>query len=143
MKNILKFIPQRYPFLLIDRIQCCNNKNTIKVIKNITLNDPLLQGHSPDKFIFPGVLILESILQSSIILASINHPENKNSNGFYCVNKIYSVKFKKFVLPGDQLIIKVKLLKEYKKFIFFKGTVFVENNFICCANIICKYVLYF
>ncbi|WP_343128337.1 3-hydroxyacyl-ACP dehydratase FabZ [Buchnera aphidicola (Takecallis taiwana)] len=141
MKQILKLIPHRYPFLLIDRIKSYKYDNRIKVIKNITVNDPWLQGHFPNKFIFPGVLMLESIAQSAIILALLQHPEHQNSNGLYCMTGINTVKFRKIVIPGDQLLITVHILKEYKGMIFFHGTIYVKNNLVCCADITCKYIL--
>lgn len=142
INNILKLIPHRYPFLLIDRILSYKNKNFIRVLKNVTINDPILQGHFPDFFVFPGVLILESIAQSSIILADIKYPEYKEKNGFYCITGIDHARFKSFVIPGDQMIIEVKILKKRKNVFFFSGIVLVNNKIICSAKIMCAYILY-
>ncbi|CAL4042576.1 3-hydroxyacyl-[acyl-carrier-protein] dehydratase FabZ [Buchnera aphidicola (Takecallis arundicolens)] len=141
MKKILKCIPHRYPFLLIDRIKSYKHDNHIQVIKNITVNDPWLQGHFPNKFIFPGVLMLESIAQSAIILALLKYPEYQNTEGFYCITGINNAKFKKIVIPGDQLIINVNIIKEHKSIIFFRGTIYVDNDVVCFAEITCKYIL--
>lgn len=139
--NILKLIPHRYPFLLIDRVIGYQNKKFIEVIKNITLNDPWMQGHFPNRCIFPSVLMIEAISQASIILSFMNHPEHYNSNGNYCIVGIDSARFKKFIIPGDQLIIKVYFKKENHNIMFFNGCIFVHNKIVCYANILCKYVL--
>ncbi|QCI25961.1 3-hydroxyacyl-ACP dehydratase FabZ [Buchnera aphidicola] len=143
MENILKLLPHRYPFLLVDRIKCFSGNDQIQTIKNITLNDPFLQGHFPDVFIFPGVLMLESIAQSAIILALKKYPEYRSSKGFYILSGINSVKFKKIVIPGDQLIIKVNIIKKYRDIIFFQGIICVKDHVVCYAKISCKYVLNF
>lgn len=141
MQKILKFIPHRYPFLLIDRIKFYKHDNQIQVIKNITVNDPWLQGHFPNQFIFPGVLMLESIAQSAIVLALLKYPEYQNMDGFYCMTGVNNSKFKKIVIPGDQLIINVNIIKEHKSIIFFRGIIYVDNDVVCFAEITCKYIL--
>ncbi|CAL4320282.1 3-hydroxyacyl-ACP dehydratase FabZ [Buchnera aphidicola] len=141
LHSILNLIPHRYPFLLIDRILSYKNQNSIRVLKNISLNDPLLQGHFPSKFIFPGVLTIESISQSAIALSLLNHPEHNHAHGIYCIIGIEKTRFKKFIIPGDQLIITVTIKKEYKNLFFFKGYVHVNNDLVCYTNIICKYVV--
>ncbi|WP_343182671.1 3-hydroxyacyl-ACP dehydratase FabZ [Buchnera aphidicola] len=139
MKNILKFIPHRYPFLLIDRIIEYNKDKFIKTIKNITANDPWLQGHFPGNFIFPAVLLVESMAQTAIILSYINNYHNPK-NGFYSLTKIQHVRFKKMVVPGDQLIIYVEILRKFNYSIFFSGKVFLKNILVCSAKFLCTYI---
>ena len=119
---ILKNLPHRYPFIMIDRITKIINDYELVAIKNITINEPFFQGHFPGKPIMPGVLQLEAIAQASGVL--ITHKMN-------CIHKIgylvsaEKVKFRSPVIPGDQLKIYVKIIK-------------IKNNKIAIIEGICK-----
>ncbi|CAL4320309.1 3-hydroxyacyl-ACP dehydratase FabZ [Buchnera aphidicola] len=141
MKTLFHLLPHRYPFLLIDRVRYFKNKNIVFCIKNITANDPWLQGHFPNHFIFPAVLMIEAIAQAAIILSLLNHPDHQNSNGYYYITGIDVARFKRRIIPGDQLKIEVLLIKEIRNIIFFKGSIFVKKNIVCHAKIMCKYIL--
>lgn len=101
VENILKILPHRYPFLLVDRVLELEPKSHIVAIKNVTCNEAFFQGHFPERKIMPGVLIVEAIAQAGGILLfkSIDDAENK----FAVLSKLNDFKFKKMVVPGDQL----------------------------------------
>ncbi|CAL4320373.1 3-hydroxyacyl-ACP dehydratase FabZ [Buchnera aphidicola] len=140
IQDILKFIPHRYPFILIDRVLDYKNDGFLLTLKNITANDPFLQGHFTECFVFPGVLILESIAQSAVILLLMKYPKYKKKSGFYCITGIDSARFKRFVIPGDQLLIQITFIKERRNMFFLNGIVFSNHNVICSAKIICAYI---
>ena len=105
----MKIIPHRYPFLLIDRIIALEPGKVVHAIKNVTINEPFFQGHFPGQPVMPGVLILESMAQAGgfLVLNSIKEPEKKLKY-FTGINKS---RFKKTVIPGDQVLFEVKLDK--------------------------------
>ena len=109
IQEILNLVPHRYPFLLIDRILELDPEKEVSAIKNVTSNEQFFQGHFPDYPIMPGVLLIEAMAQAGcfLILHSIPNPRTK----LILISAIVSARFKKAVTPGDQLIIKAKLIK--------------------------------
>ncbi len=109
IEEILKFLPHRYPFLLVDRVLSMEPGKTIVALKNVTYNEPYFQGHFPELRIMPGVLIIEALAQAGGILVyhTIPHPESK----FVLLSKIDNAKFRKPVIPGDQLELGAHLIK--------------------------------
>ena len=107
--SIMKILPHRYPFLLIDRIVALQPGKVVHAIKNVTINEPFFQGHFPGQPVMPGVLILESMAQAGgfLVLNSIKNPEKKLMY-FTGINKS---RFKKTVVPGDQVFFEIKLDK--------------------------------
>ena len=107
-KDILEILPHRHPFLLVDRIVECNDKDWIVGIKNVAGNEPCFQGHFPGMPVFPGVLQLEAMAQTAgIVLNKLLGSEGKVA--FYL--GVDKAKFRRMVMPGDQLRIEIKLLK--------------------------------
>lgn len=136
MKDILEFLPHRYPILLIDKlIKFTPNKNLV-ALKNISLNEWCFQGHFPNHAIFPGVLILESMAQASGILG-LKSLNKIPKNAFYYLIGIDHARFKKIVYPGDQMFIEVNIEKKNRLLIRFKGIVTVNDNIVCKADITC------
>ena len=101
IEEILKFLPNRYPFLLVDRVLSLEKAKSIVALKNVTYNEEFFQGHFPEVRIMPGVLIVEALAQAGGILLfhSISNPEKK----LVLLSKIDEMKFRKPVVPGDQL----------------------------------------
>jgi len=132
--NISDILPHRYPFLLIDRIVKIKKSEYLYAIKNVTINEPFFQGHFPYKPIFPGVLILESIAQASGFLG-LKSFKNVRSNAFYYLVSIDNVRFKKIVIPGDQMLIKVIIEKHKGTLTRFKGLATVNQCVVCTAVI--------
>ena len=112
LKNILKLLPHRYPFLLIDRVIDVEPGVRGRGIKNVTFNEPVFQGHFPENPVFPGVLILEALAQASIMVGfaeeAMSESEEQN---LYLYAGIDKARFKRPVVPGDQLFLDVEVLK--------------------------------
>ncbi|MBM3349549.1 MAG: 3-hydroxyacyl-ACP dehydratase FabZ [Betaproteobacteria bacterium] len=99
--RILKLLPHRYPFLLVDRVIELDPGKTIKALKNVTMNEPFFQGHFPDFPVMPGVLIIEALAQTAALLT---FSKEHDPEDVYYFAGIDGARFKRIVLPGDQLI---------------------------------------
>lgn len=128
IEGILKFLPHRYPFLLVNRVLSLEPGKTIVALKNVTVNEPFFQGHFPDIRIMPGVLIVEAMAQAGGILIyhSIPDPENK----LVLLGKIDNTRFRKPVIPGDQLRLEADLLKVKGKFLQLRGRALVNGEIV-------------
>jgi 3-hydroxyacyl-[acyl-carrier-protein] dehydratase len=108
--EVLKYLPQRYPVLMIDRVKECVPGKRVVALKNVSANEPYFQGHFPGRPIMPGVLILEAMAQAAgIIVLSADAAGRKHHENVYYYVGIDNARFKKPVIPGDQLEIEVKL----------------------------------
>lgn len=135
IKKILKILPHRYPFLLIDRVLKLSTFKYLKATKNCTINEPFFQGHFLKDPVFPGVLIIESMAQAAGIL--IYESTGKLSiNNLYYFAGIDDTRFKKNATPGDQILIEVFFFKRKKNILKFKSTATVNNDIICKSTII-------
>ncbi|VFP84917.1 3-hydroxyacyl-[acyl-carrier-protein] dehydratase FabZ [Buchnera aphidicola (Cinara splendens)] len=135
LNDILRILPHRFPFLLIDRILEFKKKLYICALKNITANDFFFFGHFPKKYIFPGVLIVESIAQSSGFLLTYSK-KNTTVNSKICgLTGIYDTSFINPVYPGDQMIIKSCFKKKLSGIYIFSGIVMVKKNIVCKSTI--------
>ncbi len=132
-EQIMKFLPHRFPFLLVDRVIDIVPRKTIVAIKNVTCNEQFFQGHFPEWKIMPGVLIVEAMAQAGAILlfSSIPDPETK----FLALSKIDRAKFKRMVVPGDQLRMDVEWTREKGKICQMKGKAFVDGELAAEAEI--------
>jgi 3-hydroxyacyl-[acyl-carrier-protein] dehydratase/UDP-3-O-[3-hydroxymyristoyl] N-acetylglucosamine deacetylase/3-hydroxyacyl-[acyl-carrier-protein] dehydratase len=128
IENILKILPHRYPFLLVDRILELEEGKRITTIKNVTYNEHFFQGHFPQKRVMPGVLIVEALAQTGGILIYFSIEDKKNK-AFY-LSKIENMKFRKLVLPGDQLVLEAYIDKLRKNFCLMHGIVSVEDEIV-------------
>jgi 3-hydroxyacyl-[acyl-carrier-protein] dehydratase len=107
--QVLKHLPQRYPILMIDRVSECEPGKRVRALKNVSANEPYFQGHFPARPIMPGVLILEAMAQAAgLVVLSAGNTGEHHENLYYYVG-IDNARFKKPVVPGDQLEIEVKL----------------------------------
>ena len=114
IKEILRLLPHRYPFLLVDRILAGEKGKTLVGLKNVSMNEPFFQGHFPAEPIMPGVLILEGMAQVGGILAFYTIPEMIGDKLIYFAG-IDKVRFRRPVVPGDQLIYEMEVLKHKGK----------------------------
>ena len=134
IKKIMEHLPHRYPFILIDRVLDIKLGEHITALKNVTINEHYFQGHFPKFPIMPGVLIIEAMGQAGAILAFESFgAEHKNSLIYFM--GIDKVKFRKPVTPGDQLILKLKLLKRKTKIVKMAGIAKVDNNIVAEAEL--------
>jgi 3-hydroxyacyl-[acyl-carrier-protein] dehydratase len=132
--RILKLLPHRYPILLVDRVTELDPRVRIKALKNVSVNEPFFQGHFPDYPVMPGVLILESLAQASALLA---FSEEKDDDSLYFFAGIDNARFKKPVVPGDQLILNAEV-ERYKSGIWkFKAFAQVGDDVVCSADLLC------
>ncbi len=133
IEKILKFLPHRYPFLLVDRVLELEKGKSIVAIKNVTYNEPFFQGHFPEKKVMPGVLIIESVAQAGGILLYHSIPDPENVLVF--LSAIYNAKFRKPVIPGDQLRLEAELTKLRQKVSYLKGKVYVDGELVAEGEI--------
>ena len=134
-KEIMTLLPHRYPFLLVDRVLDYKEGEWLKAIKNISVNEPCFTGHFPGEPILPGVLILEALAQSMGILAFKTH-ELKGGELFYFAG-IDEARFKRPVVPGDQMIMEVTFEKTRRGLTRFKGVALVDGKVVCEATMMC------
>ncbi len=124
--DIRGLLPHRFPFLLVDRIVEFEPNVNITGLKNVTVNEPFFQGHFPDEPIMPGVLILEAMAQTGIIFAKLTDPLVREELLVFA--SIDKVKFRRPVVPGDQLVMKLGLLKRRKTMWKIKGEAYVDQR---------------
>jgi beta-hydroxyacyl-ACP dehydratase FabZ len=131
-------LPHRYPFLLVDRILECTPGKTIRGLKNVTINEPFFQGHFPGQPTMPGVLILEAMAQvgGMLMLNSVEDPANKL---MYFMG-IDGAKFRRPVVPGDQLRFKLRLLNVRRRTMKMKGEAFVDGQLVAEAELLATVV---
>lgn len=127
--EIKRFLPHRYPFLLVDRILSWEIGKRIVGLKNVSINEPFFVGHFPDNPIMPGVLIMEAMAQVGGILALLSVPENVGNSAVFLMG-LDKARFRKPVVPGDQLIMELEVLRGGKKFFKMMGRAFVEKNLV-------------
>jgi 3-hydroxyacyl-[acyl-carrier-protein] dehydratase len=132
--KIQALLPQRYPFLLIDRVIAYEAGISLSAIKNVTYNEPFFQGQFPNKPVMPGVLILEAMAQASGVLGFETAGGKPKDMMCYLVG-IDKAKFKQLVVPGDQLIIKVCFLKKKHNIWIYACEAYVDGKFVAGAEI--------
>jgi 3-hydroxyacyl-[acyl-carrier-protein] dehydratase len=136
VEEIMRILPHRYPFLMIDRVTEFEAGNYVKGFKNITINEQVFNGHFPNKPIFPGVLILESLAQLGGLLFMKGTCEGDiNQSDLVYICKIKEVKFIKFAIPGDRLEMCCEFVGEFGNFLTVKATAKVDENVICKTEI--------
>ncbi len=134
INELLDMLPHRYPFLLLDRVIALEPFKSITGIKNVTVNEPFFIGHFPDFPVMPGVLMLEALAQTSGILTLKSDPKvTKNNSDFYFAG-VDNARFKRVVIPGDQLKIEVNLNWVKKDIYKFNGKITVDDELACSAE---------
>ena len=127
INKIMKILPHRYPFLMVDKVIDYTLGESLTAIKNVTINEPFFQGHFPERPVFPGVLILEALAQASAVLASLGVVDEIEKDIIFLFAGIDNARFKKPVEPGDQLILEVRQTN-YKRRIWKYATKATANN---------------
>jgi 3-hydroxyacyl-[acyl-carrier-protein] dehydratase len=136
-EEVKQFLPHRYPFLLVDRVLECTPGETLTAIKNVTVNEPFFQGHFPQKAIMPGVLIIEALAQATGLLGFKTMSESPSEDLLYMLVGVDNVRFKRQVIPGDQLVLKVKLLRKSRIIWKFSCEASVDGELVTCADMLC------
>ena len=135
--EILKKLPHRYPFLMVDRVLELEHGKRIRALKNVTANEPYFQGHFPHRPVMPGVMMLESLAQAAALLSFDAMGASPDNDSIYYFAGIDSARFKRPVGPGDQMILDV-VLDRMKSGIFkFTAQASVEGELAVAAALIC------
>ena len=135
IREILKYLPHRYPFLMIDRVLSFEHEKSLTAIKNITFNEPIFTGHFPQSPVFPGVLILEAMAQASALLAFKSLGGYPSEKTLYLLVGIDKARFKVQVVPGDQLHFSVTVLREKRGIWKFDAIASVDGKTVCTAEV--------
>ena len=134
VREIMEIIPHRYPFLLVDRIESMEEGKEIVGIKNVSINEPFFVGHFPGNPIMPGVLIVEAMAQVGGILAFHSSPKEWAGSLVYFMG-IDKVRFRKPVVPGDQLRLKLTTIRQKKRIFKMRGEAYVEDTLVAEAEL--------
>ena len=136
--EILKLLPHRYPFVMVDRILSLEMKKEIVGLKNVTINEPFFQGHFPTQPIMPGVLILEGMAQVGGIMAYYANPEAIGNKLLFFAG-IDKARFRKPVVPGDQLIFTLELVKQKKSIMIMSAKATVDDKVVAQAELMASF----
>ncbi len=134
VNEIKKYLPHRYPFLLVDRVISMELNRSIVAIKNVTVNEPFFNGHFPFMPVMPGVLIIEAMAQVAGLLTLKSIGEEFKPENLFLFAGVDNARFKRMVIPGDQLRIEIEVLKMRRDLWKFKGIVTVDGELACSAE---------
>ncbi len=135
--EILKQLPHRYPFLMVDRVLSVEKGKSIQALKNVSINEPFVSGHFPHRPVMPGVLMLEAMAQAAALLSFDTMGVTPDDKTVYYFAGIDGARFKRPVEPGDQLIMDVELVRHKAGIFKFKGVTRVDGNVACEAELMC------
>lgn len=111
IRGIMRYLPHRYPFLLVDRVLACEPGKTLRAVKNVTINEPFFAGHFPGHPVMPGVLVIEAMAQAAAILAYRTPGSHSGEGALFLFAGIDRARFRREVGPGDQLLLEVEVLR--------------------------------
>ena len=137
INKIMEYLPHRYPFLLIDRVIESEDDKYLSALKNVTINDPFFQGHFPNEPIMPGVLILEAMAQATGLL-SFSSMNDGHESKLYMLVGIDKSRFRGQVIPGDQLILNVRLKRSMRGIGIFECQALVDGAIVAEAEMMCS-----
>jgi len=137
IQGILEYLPHRYPFLLIDRVLAIDPGGSLIGLKNVSFNEPFFLGHFPQRPIMPGVLILEALAQATGILAFKSQEEKPDHHSMYYLVGVDNARFKRPVVPGDQLVVEVRLDRIKRGIGKFFGEAKVDGQLVATAEFLC------
>lgn len=136
--EILNVLPHRYPFVMVDRILSIDIGKDVVGLKNVTINEPYFQGHFPGRPIMPGVLILEGMAQVGGIMAFYANPETIGKKLLFFAG-IDKARFRKPVVPGDQIIFKLELLKQKRSIMVMSAKATVDDAIVAEAELMASF----
>ena len=132
--EILKYLPHRYPFILIDRVLEINVGESLVALKNVSINEAFFTGHFPNRPVMPGVLMLEAMAQAGAVLAYKTTNSTPEDGTLYYFAGIDKARFRRVVEPGDQLILSVKVLRSKRDVWVLAGEAYVGDELACSAE---------
>jgi 3-hydroxyacyl-[acyl-carrier-protein] dehydratase len=137
IRAILEHLPHRYPFLLVDRVLSLEKGKSIVALKNVTINEPYFVGHFPHLPVMPGVLQIEALAQAAGILSFQTMEKKSDANSVYYFVGIDEARFKRPVVPGDQLRLEVEITKMRAGIWKYSGRTLVDGQVACEAQLMC------
>ena len=132
--ELFEYLPHRYPFLLVDRVLEIVPNESIRGLKNVTFNEDFFNGHFPGNPIMPGVLIIEALAQLSGVLAFESKGVRPADGYIYYLAGVEKARFKRPVVPGDQLLMESQILADRRGLMKFHGEAFVDEELACVAE---------
>jgi 3-hydroxyacyl-[acyl-carrier-protein] dehydratase len=137
IEKIKTILPHRYPFLLVDRVLKVEEGKSIKVLKNVTVNEPFFQGHFPNKSVMPGVLIIEAFAQATALLGALGFNEIRTSeDDLYYLVGVDKTRFRKPVGPGDQLIMDIEFITVKRGIWKFNASAYVDSKLVASSELL-------
>lgn len=137
ISKVMEFLPHRYPFLMVDRVTESVKGESLSALKNVTINEPFFQGHFPGQPVMPGVLILEALAQATGLLAFSSKLVDHEKKVYMLVG-IDKARFRGQVLPGDQLILNVRLKRNVRGIGIYECSALVNGNVVTEAEMMCS-----
>ena len=134
IRKILEMLPHRYPFLLVDRVLEYVPSESIRAIKNVTINEPFFMGHFPGRPVMPGVLLLEAMAQSTGLLAYLSDKAKNDTRSIYYLVGVDKARFRRPVGPGDQVILAARLQRCIRGIYKFETTAHVNGELVAVAD---------
>lgn len=135
--EILKHLPHRYPMLLVDRVLECEPGRRIRAVKNVTINEPFFSGHFPHFPVMPGVLIIEALAQAAGVLSFQTMGKLPDDSSVYYFVGIDGARFKRPVVPGDQLVLEIEILRQSRGIWKYQARALVEGQVAAEAELMC------
>lgn len=133
--EIIKLLPHRFPFLLIDRVISLDPDKSVVALKNVTMNEPFFTGHFPERPVMPGVMIIEAMAQAAGVLAYKSAMASPGEGGLFYLAGVDHARFRRVVEPGDQLRIEVVVLRHKLDIWKFEGKAYVGDELACSAEL--------
>lgn len=135
--EVMEYLPHRYPFLLIDRVIAMESGVSIRAIKNVTINEPFFTGHFPHYPVMPGVLVIEAMAQAAAVLSYKTRDMKPDANTVAYFAGIDNVRFKRPVVPGDQLVFDITLVKNKGDLWKYSGVATIDGQVAAEADLLC------
>lgn len=137
--KVMRMLPHRYPFLLIDRVLDYTPDESLTAIKNVTINEPFFSGHFPHRPVMPGVLLIEAMAQACGLLSFASEETKPSDTGIFLFVGIDKARFKRQVEPGDQVRFVVKNTRKMRGIWMYEGSAYVGDELACSAELMCAY----
>jgi 3-hydroxyacyl-[acyl-carrier-protein] dehydratase len=137
VERIMKLLPHRYPFLLVDKVIDYKLGENLTAIKNVTFNEPQFMGHFPNHPVMPGVMIIEAMAQASGVLSQLAVENAEKSDSIFYLVKVDKAKFTKIVVPGDQLELFVQIKRKMRNMVQYECQASVDGKVVAKAELLC------
>ncbi|HDP90346.1 MAG TPA: 3-hydroxyacyl-ACP dehydratase FabZ [Thioalkalivibrio sp.] len=137
INEVMRYLPHRYPFLLVDRVLEYEVGKSLTALKNVTMNEPFFQGHFSNKPVMPGVLVIEALAQATGLLAFCTQEQEPSDNFIYMLVSVDKARFKRQVIPGDALTLEVEVTRRLRGMWKFDAVALVGDEVAASAELMC------